>query len=638
MGNIHLAASALLSRFMDREDETGEFTATHAIAVKRILIGELSGYYIIFHSGESGTIAITPDRKANEILKSHRPAFHWSRSEGFWYVPHSRDNTFPKFNLGALAASIQAAGMPSTAIHVKSKPRSVEERIQDFRDRAAARAERYSTYGEHAAERSDAAYQRSEQASERFTDGQPILVGHHSEASARRDQARSHSAMRKSVEEAKKAEYWEGRARSAGYSAMGDRTIGRVMRRIDRLEADARGIERTLSGVGVYNQKIPSGEWKERLDAHLEDLREQIVYWRSTIETEESRPRGQNDFYVGQKFGKYIVIHVGAKSITVANPGSQYSFDKTAKMSYDRMTATTDPPREPFEWEPIEGKHPKKALIENIYKKAEYPIKIANMHGIVVWDRENQNFDCHLVILEQTDDDTLNKLAELYKVENEKPKEHADKKLIRAIYSAWRADSRSQAGGKHTVSEWHGGHAKDYVLEDISRDELLKLAWERKLRADGTPLTPEEILVGLVKNRQTGYLRQINVAHDYAYLLLKHWLETDEPFNLEALDDKHRREQWHHAGFVAPTEEEKTDVIQRAEARINQGTARHPRYDKIRGMVLTHKESATIEGVKLSWHIASAILRVLDALNEENFNKAMSVSMASMVASILKVS
>jgi hypothetical protein len=67
--------------------------------------------------------------------------------------------------------------------------------------------------------KSDQFYKKSHSITDNIPDGQPILVGHHSENRHRRDLAKSWSAMGKSVELSDKAdeyknraEYWEKRA------------------------------------------------------------------------------------------------------------------------------------------------------------------------------------------------------------------------------------------------------------------------------------------------------------------------------------------------------------------------------------------------------------------------------------------
>lgn len=73
------------------------------------------------------------------------------------------------------------------------------------RERLEARAARRRAWGESAERKADAAYDGVRAIADGIPMGQPILVGHHSEGRARRDQARMHSGMDKSVEESKKA-------------------------------------------------------------------------------------------------------------------------------------------------------------------------------------------------------------------------------------------------------------------------------------------------------------------------------------------------------------------------------------------------------------------------------------------------
>jgi len=79
-----------------------------------------------------------------------------------------------------------------------------EDRADRFRDNAAK-----------ARDRSDKAYGQSKSISDMIPMGQPILVGHHSEGRARRDQDKIWNKMGKSVEESKKADYYENKASSA---------------------------------------------------------------------------------------------------------------------------------------------------------------------------------------------------------------------------------------------------------------------------------------------------------------------------------------------------------------------------------------------------------------------------------------
>ena len=120
-----------------------------------------------------------------------------------------------------------------------------------YRDRREARAERLD---EWAAKREAKSLQAA-QAADRIADGiplgQPILVGHHSEAAHRRDIERIHSGMNKALEHERKAESMSSRAdgiyeyRKFCVSSRGDETGGFVeikgteVRKITRADAIA---------------------------------------------------------------------------------------------------------------------------------------------------------------------------------------------------------------------------------------------------------------------------------------------------------------------------------------------------------------------------------------------------------------
>jgi len=92
-------------------------------------------------------------------------------------------------------------------------------------ERAKAKAERYSKWAVIAENKSSAAFKQSHSITEMIPLGQPILVGHHSEARHRRDLDKSWNLMGKGVELGKKAEsheskseYWASRANDINLS------------------------------------------------------------------------------------------------------------------------------------------------------------------------------------------------------------------------------------------------------------------------------------------------------------------------------------------------------------------------------------------------------------------------------------
>jgi len=95
----------------------------------------------------------------------------------------------------------------------------------NMQERAKAKAEKYSNWAASAENKSNVAYQQSHAITEHIPMGQPILVGHHSEARHRRDLDRSWNLLGKSVELSDKAEshenkaaYWESKANDINLS------------------------------------------------------------------------------------------------------------------------------------------------------------------------------------------------------------------------------------------------------------------------------------------------------------------------------------------------------------------------------------------------------------------------------------
>jgi hypothetical protein len=78
---------------------------------------------------------------------------------------------------------------------------------------AKRKAEKLQTAALNAENKSDSFFKKSHAITEHIPFGQPILVGHHSEARHRRDLDKSWNAMGKGVEYSKQAEDYESRAK-----------------------------------------------------------------------------------------------------------------------------------------------------------------------------------------------------------------------------------------------------------------------------------------------------------------------------------------------------------------------------------------------------------------------------------------
>ena len=111
-------------------------------------------------------------------------------------------------------------------------------------DRAKERADRFDGYRDNRLADADTARRGVKQIADNIPFGQPILVGHHSERHARRDQARIESGMRRAVQMWDTADYWKQRAAAALCHAKYKELPTVRARRIKKLEADLRKCQR----------------------------------------------------------------------------------------------------------------------------------------------------------------------------------------------------------------------------------------------------------------------------------------------------------------------------------------------------------------------------------------------------------
>lgn len=173
---------------------------------------------------------------------------------------------------------------------------SYAERQERAQQRSGARAERLTERSSAHAAASDHARARSDSYSERFAGGQPILIGHHSEAGARRDQERSFNAMSKAVEESNYSEELARRAAVSEKKATGTHTAAFCDRRITDQETTLRDVRRKIAGGGTHQQiaayisigmenpnKPAEGEYLAKLQAAEAECLDAINYWKSEL-------------------------------------------------------------------------------------------------------------------------------------------------------------------------------------------------------------------------------------------------------------------------------------------------------------------------------------------------------------------
>ena len=269
-----------------------------------------------------------------ELLKGLRDNWRYFPSIRAIGTGQSRDRNADTYKINRAAEALRAAGHEVTVTADESERRSFAEAEAGRYESAEARAERMAGYAANAAARSDAAYQRSREMAEAIPFGQPMMPDHYSYGRDVRYRDRMHNLMGKSVSEGEKAEHFEHRAANAETYRASRESVPVTLRRIEKLEADLRRVERNLAGredyvsddAGGYTLKLvkPGPKWQARLEALQADLTEQIAYWRGVIAQAEAngvKVWTRDDFkpgdYVRHRWGWAEVLRVNAKSLTI---------------------------------------------------------------------------------------------------------------------------------------------------------------------------------------------------------------------------------------------------------------------------------------------------------------------------------
>lgn len=127
-------------------------------------------------------------------------------------------------------------------------------------ERAEERSIRFDDYSEKRAREASQAADHAEQLASAIPMGQPILVGHHSERKARRDQQKIESSMKKAISLFETSTYWESRAQRVIKAAKYKDAPRVRARRIKTLEADRRKWVRSFTPANP-NETILQTRW-----------------------------------------------------------------------------------------------------------------------------------------------------------------------------------------------------------------------------------------------------------------------------------------------------------------------------------------------------------------------------------------
>ncbi|MFJ4469548.1 DUF3560 domain-containing protein [Streptomyces sp. NPDC089424] len=204
----------------------------------------------ITHTHEDGTLVDGTDRGDGTapILKTH--GFRWFPSIKQWGIRGSRDHAPRRLAINAAADALRAAGHEVTVtlddtVRDNATVRAAQhERLEDRRTALAAKGERLTA-------ESAALHARSNAMVEHIPLGQPVLPGRRGQAH-RNLLNRSIDTAIKGAQVARQAEAMPARiAASRAAEARGERPDV-VKRRVDRMEAELRGLDRRLARMKLY--------------------------------------------------------------------------------------------------------------------------------------------------------------------------------------------------------------------------------------------------------------------------------------------------------------------------------------------------------------------------------------------------
>ncbi|MFF0742138.1 DUF3560 domain-containing protein [Streptomyces sp. NPDC004111] len=252
--------------------------------------------------------------------------FKWSGMLGCWYLPRSRDHRADTYTINQLAQRLRDMGFTVTVTIDEDQRRTFAEAEADREERAEARAERFGEYAGNAASRSASLSDTAHRMGDAIPFGQPILVGHHSEGRDRRYRERMDNTMRKSLAESDRASHWAGREQAAASYKEFRNNPPRTLRRIAKLEAQLRRVEKWQKGqsAGGYPRNIENPAVVAELAREHLEVSDEIAHWKDVIKQAEAdgfKVWSQPDFTKGDfvrcRGRWYEVMRVNAKSLSV---------------------------------------------------------------------------------------------------------------------------------------------------------------------------------------------------------------------------------------------------------------------------------------------------------------------------------
>jgi hypothetical protein len=260
---------------------------------------------VITHDHEDGTV-LHGSRKGDGVWEIIKEIRGWDARRGVLFVRNSRDQFARLADIQKTAEALRAAGW-TVAVEVDDVWRPAAIREDARAERASARAERLGERAARQYRESDSRREAARSIGDMMPFGEPIKIGHHSEAKHRRAFDRIDAHTRASINAWDYAQHLAARAAGAQANEAAKHDPGAIMRRIERMEADARAWERRR--VEALAGRAPRSLRRAMLEA--EKLAEDISYQRAKLgKLAES---GEFVAWAGEHFRKGDYAKVGGR-------------------------------------------------------------------------------------------------------------------------------------------------------------------------------------------------------------------------------------------------------------------------------------------------------------------------------------
>lgn len=183
------------------------------------------------------TATYSPEDNKLRLYPSARldaETFQRVKDAGYKWAPRQELFVAPKWTPACEDLAVELAG-------------EIEAEEMTVAERAEMKADRLDGLADKRTREANQFQKAARDISERFAQGQPILVGHHSERKARKDQERMHAAASKASKAAQAVDYWNYRARGVEHFANMKNDPRTRARRIKTLFAELRDWQRRLN-------------------------------------------------------------------------------------------------------------------------------------------------------------------------------------------------------------------------------------------------------------------------------------------------------------------------------------------------------------------------------------------------------